>query len=88
MIIGLRVCNLEEFAKSLDLFRQDLIPGDAENNGGFYLTQPDTLYIDESIDEEIIGQLDKLVCRFEGHHNVLKKYALAKRVAMAWHLES
>ncbi len=88
MTIKLKTTQLRHFAEALDLFRKEMLPNDPEANGGFYLVTPNTLYVDEALDNEIIGELDKLVCRFEGHHKVLEKWELARYVAEVWHLES
>ena len=88
MTIKLHTTQLRHFAEALDLFRQEMLPDDPEDNGGFYLMTPNTLYVDEAIDKDTIGELDKLVCRFEGHHKVLEKWQLARNVTAMWHLES
>lgn len=73
MTIKLKTPDLKQFAADLERFRREMLPDDFNINDGFYMIQPNELYADEEIDNEIIGQLDKLVCRYEGHHKLLKK---------------
>ena len=84
MIVKLRTSQLQELAAALDLWRKELYPNDPDCNGGFYLIQPNELYVDEDLDNDIIGELDKLVCRFEGHHRVLERWDLAQHIHHVW----
>ena len=84
MTIKLKTPDLQQFAEDLERFRREMLPDEPNINGGFYMIQPNELYADEEIDNEIIGQLDKLVCRYEGHHKLLEKWQLAKGVRLAW----
>ena len=84
MIFKLRTEQLQEFAGELNTLRKELYPNDPDCNGGFYLIRPNELYIDESIDYEIIDELDKLVCLFEGNHRVLERWELAQHLYNVW----
>ena len=84
MVIKLTTRKLDQFTKSLEGWHRYCFPDDPDGKVGFYLTSPNELYINEDLDEEIIGQLDKLVCLYEGNHDILKKWNLARSVRRAW----
>ena len=84
MIIKLTTRDLQQFAEELKEWHRDWFPDDPDGQVGIYLTKPDVLYVDEDLNRDIIGELDKLVCKFEGDHEVHKKLMLAWRVRNAW----
>jgi hypothetical protein len=71
MMIRIETVNLQEFTAVVEDMRKALLP---EGQSGFYMAEPDMLFVDDKIDNETVGQLDKAVCRFIGDHRILKQW--------------
>jgi len=71
MMIRIKTDNLQELTAAVEDMRKALLP---EGEAGFYMVEPDTLYVADEIDNETVGQLDKAVCRFVGDHRILKQW--------------
>lgn len=76
MMIRIKTDNLQELTAAVEDMRKALLP---EGEPGFYMAEPDTLFVDNEIDNEIVGQLDKAVCRFVGDHRILKHWQEGRR---------
>ena len=78
MIMYIRTNDTQGLKAAVVNARASLLPKDCPSDYGFYLTEPTVLFFEDHIDNELIGQLDKTLCRFTNDHSVLVKWSEAQ----------
>lgn len=79
MLVHIRTNDIQGLKAAVADSRTALLPKNCPSDYGFYLTEPNILYFDNHIDNEIIGQLDKALCCFTDDHSILVKWSEAQQ---------